>query len=40
MNTYHLRSLHSFGAEANRAIEAVRADIASFIGAKPEEVIK
>jgi selenocysteine lyase/cysteine desulfurase len=32
-------SLHSFGEEANRATEAVRADIASFLGAKPEEVI-
>jgi cysteine desulfurase len=32
-------SVHSFGVEARSAIERVRAEIASFLGAKPEEII-
>ena len=32
-------SLHSFGLEARRAIEAVRENTASFLGAKPEEIV-
>jgi len=32
-------SVHSYGREANSAIEAVRERVASFIGAKPEEII-
>jgi len=32
-------SMHAFGQEAKRAIEAARDSIASFLGAKPEEII-
>ncbi len=32
-------SMHAFGQEAKRAIEAARDGIASFLGAKPEEII-
>jgi cysteine desulfurase len=32
-------SIHAFGQEAKRAIEAARDSIASFLGAKPEEII-
>ncbi|MBU0709296.1 MAG: cysteine desulfurase [Candidatus Omnitrophica bacterium] len=32
-------SLHSFGREARRLVEQVRGEVASFIGAAPEEVI-
>jgi cysteine desulfurase len=32
-------SIHAFGQEAKRAIEAARDGIASFLGAKPEEII-
>ncbi len=32
-------SLHSFGLEAKSAIDAVRATVASFLGANPEEIV-
>lgn len=32
-------SIHSFGQEAKKAMEAARQELASFLGAKPEEII-